>query len=251
MQAATTANAADEAMPVAAGTVRRYLPLGRGGIPASGVAALSVNVVAILPAAAGVLRVYPCTSVYDALPSATTVTYQRGVTIATSSVVPLASGGFCVAASTSVNMLVDTPGWFAADKGFGSFADLAPRLLVDSSASVAGLLESTTIYDGLLTAGSTRRLALAGVGGIPDTASLGAVAVTLVAVAPTANGHLRVWPCANAAVPPPSTSAVNFRTGISIGNAAIVGTDAGGLCIYAASTTQVRVDLAGWFPPVT
>jgi hypothetical protein len=44
---------------------------------------------------------------------------------------------------------------------------------------------------------------------------------------------------------------VNFRTGISIGNAAIVGTDAGGLCIYAASTTQVRVDLAGWFPPVT
>ena len=47
-----TANAADEAMPVAAGTVRRYLPLGRGGIPASGVAALSVNVVAILPAAA-------------------------------------------------------------------------------------------------------------------------------------------------------------------------------------------------------
>ena len=62
-----TANAADEATPVAAGTVRRYLPLGRGGIPASGVAALSVNVVAILPAAAGVLRVYPCTSVYDAL----------------------------------------------------------------------------------------------------------------------------------------------------------------------------------------
>jgi len=244
-----SANGADESTPIGGGQVRRYRPLGLGGVPASGVAAIAVNVVAVLPAASGVLRVYPCASTADAVPAATTVTYQRGVTIANSSTVPLTSGGFCVWAATSVHVLVDAPGWFPAASGFQTFADGKPRLLLDTRVSAAGVLETSASYNGTMPANSIRRIVLAGEAGIPVAGSLGAVSVTLVAIAPTANGHLRVWPCASAAVAPPETSVVNYRAGIDIGNAAIVDTDQGGICVYAATATNVRIDLTGWFAP--
>jgi hypothetical protein len=72
-----------------------------------------------------------------------------------------------------------------------------------------------------------------------------AAAINVTAVTPNAAGYVSVWPCG---VDRPTVSTVNFTAGEIRANGAIAPLGAGGtLCFYAHSSTDLVVDVVGWF----
>jgi hypothetical protein len=82
-----------------------------GRVPASGVAAVSLNVVATTTNGPGYVTVYPC----GPLPSVSSVNFTgAGQTVANAVVAPVSdSGTICFAASTLTDVVVDLNGWYA------------------------------------------------------------------------------------------------------------------------------------------
>jgi hypothetical protein len=153
-------------------------------------------------------------------------------------------GGSCSA--TSGSPVVVTAGAttggidFALDPPPGaSFYTLAPCRVIDSR--VPGDPFGTA-----LAAGEERPLSLAGRCGIP--ASARAVALNVTVTAPTAQGHLILYPQQR-----PTASTVNFEPGQTRVSNAVIGLNAqGGALVYfgppeAAGTVHVVVDVAGYF----
>lgn len=243
----------DEDTPFAAGIVRKYVPGGFGDLPASGVKAVVLNLVAIMPGESGILQVYPCSKVTDAAPkNITTVSYAAGTTTAGGGVVVLHKDAkaFCVKSSAATNVLVDMTGWhLTTGSGFKSFgADGKPKSLYDTRVGTKGELEGRTDETAPLEAGVVRRLVLASKAGFPNAASLGSVALTVTAFDATVNGYVTVWPCESVDSPAPTTANLNVRAGASSSNAAIVGVaDDGGICMVANQTLNVDIDAQGWY----
>lgn len=99
----------------------------------------------------------------------------------------------------------------------------------------------------VLGAGSSRIFLIRGRCGVPNTAT--AVSVNLTAVDPSANGYLTVYP---SNLPLPSASTINFRTGLTRANNALVTLDTAGQVtastgIPAGSTTHLVLDVNGYF----
>jgi peptidoglycan hydrolase-like protein with peptidoglycan-binding domain len=82
--------------------------------------------------------------------------------------------------------------------------------------------------------------------GVPGDGSAVGVALNVTAVGPSGPGWLRVWPCGE---PEPETSSVNWvAAGAVEPNAVVVPVDATGeICVQTLSTTDVLVDVSGWF----
>ncbi len=94
-----------------------------------------------------------------------------------------------------------------------------------------------------LASGSTTCVQIAGTSGIPST--IKAVAINLVAVAPTGAGHLTAYA---AGTPRPDTSTLNYATGQTIANGTIVKVGTGGeICVFALTETHVIIDVSGYF----
>jgi hypothetical protein len=97
-----------------------------------------------------------------------------------------------------------------------------------------------------LGAGQSRAFALAGRCGIP--ASARAVTLNLTVTGPTAAGNLRLYPADQAV---PSTSTLNYSSGQTRANNAIVGLSPSGAlavrCTQAAGTAHVILDVTGYF----
>lgn len=92
-------------------------------------------------------------------------------------------------------------------------------------------------------AGSTTCLAIAGKGGVPSSAK--SVYVNLVAVVPVAPGFLTAFP---KGISRPNVSNLNYTTGQTIANGAIVKLGSGGqVCVYTLTETDIIVDVYGYF----
>jgi hypothetical protein len=95
----------------------------------------------------------------------------------------------------------------------------------------------------VLTVGTTRNQTVAGAYGVPANAT--AVALNIAAVAPRGAGHLRVFPAGTAL---PNASVLNFAAGKNTPNHIVVKVGANGqISMYAGNTTDVIIDLAGYF----
>ncbi len=114
---------------------------------------------------------------------------------------------------------------------------------------------------GALGAGKTLSLQVtgAGISGNTIPAGITAVALNVTAVSPTANGFLTVYGDQDAdgdTETAPTTSNVNFRTGVNVPNLVIVPVGANGVVDFyngattKGSSTQVLADVAGYFTPV-
>lgn len=115
------------------------------------------------------------------------------------------------------------------------FHTLSPCRLVDTRSAGPALA-----------AGSTRTFTAAGVCGIPATASVIAVNVTVIGAG--SSGHLEIWP---AGTPATSTSVLNFSAGQTRNNNAFVALGAsGGFSVFAgfpAGSAHLVVDVVGWY----
>jgi hypothetical protein len=215
--------------------VLRVRVAGVSGVPATDVAAVSLNITAVDADAAGYLTLYPC----GERPTVSSINFTPSSVIANAVIVPVsADGELCIASNTRTHVVADVNGWFRSGSGFTA---VAPRRLADTrDGEPDGAIPVTKQRYG----GSTvLRLPVTGVAGIP-VSGVGAVALNVTAVAPTAAGFLTVFPCGEL----PLASNVNFVRGQVVANAVVAPVSAAGdICVFSNAPTDVVVDVNGWF----
>ncbi len=236
--------------PLGSGGVQTVQVTGRGGVPASGVAAVVLNVTVTGATQAGYLTAWPSGA---AMPSASNLNFVAGQTVANRVVVMLGADGKAdfYNLQGTVQLIVDVNGWFtdASATGTGShFSPMAPVRILDSRTSVGGFSDPWGPNAG-------RALTVAGVGGVPsmtDPNPPTAVVANITVTDTTAPSFLAAWPDGAAR---PLASDLNWTRG-TVANLAVVQVGpTGKIDIYnAAGCTDVIVDVVGWFTgpiPVT
>ena len=234
-------SATDEAAAFSAGEVRRYLPSAATGVP--GGASLMITAVAIAPSAGGFLVAWPCASTAAAPPSVSLLNFQSGVTVSNNGLVKLnpADGGLCVKSSAGAHVVLDAYGWFAPSSTYGSLPQ--PQRLLDTRPGQLGVLEGAVDEVKPYSGTTVRRYVVAGTAGVPAAGAV-ALAVNVAAVAPTANGELRLYPCTSTASAASTSPSVVFTAGSTIsGGGAVTLSANGGFCVRATAGTHVIVDV--------
>jgi hypothetical protein len=225
---------------VPAGASRTFQVTGRGGVPASGVGTVVLNVTAVQPSRAGYLTVYPAGR---PRPATSNLNLTAGRTVPNLVHLAVGSGGkvSVYVANADVHVVVDVFGWTgnggaAFAPGEGLFQPVAPFRALDTRRTTA------------LGPGESRRLQVTGTGGTGGVPAAGvsAVVVNLTVTRPTSPGYLTVYPGGQ---PLPSTSNLNFVAGETRANRVIVPVGADGtVAIYnPAGSSHVIVDVNGWY----
>ncbi len=213
----------------------------RGGVPATGVGAVALNVTATNPSSSSYLTVWPTGS---AQPVASNLNYDVGQTVPNMVVVPVgADGQISIYNNTGgVDVIVDVLGWFPTG---ASYTGLTPARLMDTRPA-SPTIDGQFAGLGQLGAGATTNLPVLNRGGVPAT-GVGAVALNVTATNPSGNSYLTVWPTGAAQ---PVASNLNYNVGQTVANMVIVPVGADGqISIYNnTGSVDVVVDVLGWFP---
>jgi subtilisin family serine protease len=226
--------------------VRTLVVGGRAGIPSTGVDAVAVNVTVVSPTASNYVTVYPSGT---PKPNASNINFVAGQTIPNMAIVKLGSDGKIAIYNEggSTQVIVDVVGWFPDGS---DYTGVDPQRLLDTrSCSGCDTIDGLYEAEGALVAQQTFFLPVVGRGTIPLT-GVGAVALNVTVASPTASNYLTVYP---SGAPQPTASNLNFTAGQTIANMVIakVGND-GKIAIFNnAGSTQVLVDVVGWFPSVS
>jgi 2',3'-cyclic-nucleotide 2'-phosphodiesterase (5'-nucleotidase family) len=203
---------------------------GKYGIDA-GASAVALNLTSVDVAADGWIRAYPCGTTPTSLTSNLNQIANR--IVANLAIVPLDStGAVCFEASTATELVVDLQGWFP---GASEYHTVQPTRIADtrSGAGIAAHLTPLTPVE----------LQVAGANGVAPTASAAAMNLTAVS---NAAGYITSFPCGTA---PPLASNLNVSAGHAVANSTITAIGAGGkVCFVSNITTDLVVDLQGWFP---
>lgn len=206
---------------------------GLGDVPADAVA-VAVNVTVTSPTAEGWLTVWPAG---DSMPPTSTINFVPGQTVANAATLRLGVDGEVSINNSagSTHVVVDVAGWYddAQLSTGGGFVSMPP----------VRALDTRTIADPV-GPGETVDLPVAGSFGVPSDAT--AVALSVTVDAPTAESWLTVWPTGDTQ---PLASTLNFTPGAVVANNAVVGvgTDGSVSIRNAFGTTQLIVDVVGWF----
>src|SRR6266511_1159371 len=225
---------------VLAGSARSFHVTGRGGVPASGVGTVVLNVTAIKPNWNGYLTVYPSGR---ARPATSNLFFPVGPTTENLVHVPVGELGkiSLYAGGADVNVVADVLGWTSNGgatlrPGEGLLHPTAPIRVLDTRKTSA------------LGPGVARSFKVAGTGGsagVPATGA-GAVVLNLWVLRPTTTGYLTVYPGGQSR---PATWNLNFRAGETRANRVIVPVGADGtVTVYnRAGSSHVIVDVNGWY----
>lgn len=233
-------------MPVhrlGSGATLNFQVAGNGGVPATGLSAVVLNVSVTNTTGTGYLTVYPTGA---PRPTVSSLNWTSGRTVPNLVQTGVGvNGGLSFFVSAAADLIVDVEGWYG-----------------DSTDSYAetGLLsmqQATRWYDSryISTAnggvhepfkpGETRAIPfVTPYSGIPGDAE--AVVLNVTVTSPSSAGWVTVFPTGT---PRPNASNLNFRAGQTVANRVIVplGPD-GQVDFYNSSgTTDIIVDLNGWF----
>ena len=222
----------------AAHATARVRVVGRGGVPASNVSAVTVTITAVSPAAGGYLTAYPGTATR---PATSTVNFAPGVTTANQAVVPVGTDGtigIYNGSSRPTAVLVDIVGYYRADPAStpGDVVSVDPVRLLDTRSGTGAKTPS---------GGADRTLAVAGSAGVPHSGA-SAVVLNVTAVSPRAAGYVTVWPSGAAR---PATSNLNFGAGQTVADQAVVPLGADGAISFhngSTGSTPLLADVIGY-----
>lgn len=222
--------------PVAAAERRAIQVAGVGGVPASGVEAVAVNVTGISPSAATFVSV---SSADDPAPGVSNLNLGAGQIRPVLAVSRLSASGQLAVYSDAapVDIALDVVGYYPTG------ADLrlvAPERLLDTRSGLGAAAA------GPLGPAGSMRVQVGGRAGLPST-GVGAVVITLTAVSPTADTYLTAWPSGE---PPGTVSNLNLPAGDIRPNLAVVavGGDGGISLFNAAGDVHALIDVVGWIP---
>ena len=226
---------------VAAGDTLSLAVAGNGGVPASGVAAVVLNLTVTQPQAPGFLTAYGAGT---SQPLASNLNFQPGQTVANLVVVPVGSGGNVAlfnGSSGGVHLVADVFGYIlgGSPTAAGAMTSLTPTRLLDTR-------NGTGIAAGQIAANGVAALQVTGHAGVPLT-GVSAVVLNVTVTSPgtfgfiTAYGHDTNLPLA---------SNLNFGPNQTVPNLVVVpvGSD-GEVSLYNGSAAGVDLvaDIAGYF----
>ncbi len=214
---------------------------GRGGVPASGAAAVVLNLTVDQPVTSGFVTVWPGD---ENRPEASNVNYAAGQTVPNLVIVKVGqAGGVNVFSSSRAHVLVDVMGWFPVG---GAYNALSPARLMDTR---GGPTIDSGGSRGAVTGGARLDLQVTGRGGVP-TSGVAAVILNVTVDQPSASGYATVWPADGAQ---PGTSNLNFAMSQTVANAVVARVSSDGKVSLAVSAGKAHliVDVAGWFPAGT
>lgn len=221
-----------------------------GSVVPSAATAVVLNVTVTSTTATSYLTVWPAG---QSMPTASSLNWSPGQTVANLVTVGLGSGGEVDAynAAGQAELVVDVEGYYVqnAVPGEGLYNPLpSPQRVCDTrQGNPSGLSgERLSQCEGKLPApGTSLQVQLAGLGGIPQ-AGVSAVVLNLTAVDPSGSGYLTAYP---AGQPVPTASNVNFTAGQTVANRVIVAvSSAGAVDIYSsAGSPNILVDVSGWY----
>ncbi|MFJ9741435.1 hypothetical protein [Streptomyces sp. NPDC101166] len=209
---------------------------GKGGIPATGVTAVVLNVTATAPTAGSFVSVYPSGTTRT---SASNLNFTAGQTIPNLVVVPVGADGKVTFYNRagSVDLLADVAGYFTTDGTGSAYRPMAPARLMDTRAGLG-------VPKAKVGAGQTVTLQVTGVGGIPAT-GVTAVVLNVTAVAPTTGSFVSVHPDGATRT---SASNLNFTAGTTIPNLVVVPVLNGKVSFYNhAGSVDLLADVAGYY----
>lgn len=223
---------------VAAGGTYQLPVLGRGGVLA-GAESVVLNVTALLTQANGYVTVFPCGA---SVPTASNLNFKAGAVIPNAVIARLGvDGKVCLFTSAATDLLVDVSGYFPATTTLTPLA--TPERMLDTRPGTA-TVDGQHVGVGRVTAGSTYQLPVGGRGTVPSNAK--SVVLNVTAALPSSNGFITVFACGQER---PNASNLNFRAGDVIPNAVIASLGTGGkICLYTSATTDILVDVSGYFP---
>ena len=211
---------------------------GRGGVPASGVSAVVLNVTATNPAGTGWVSVSAAGG--SVPPSTSNLNFDRGQTVAGLVVAQLSgSGAISVYSSTGSDVIADLAGYYLAGTATaaGAFTPLSPARLLDTRRAIGA-------PTGKVVAGGSVSLQVAGRGGVP--AGVGAVVLNVTATGPTGSGWLTAYPDQ---VAQPTASNLNFTLNRTVPNLVVVPVSSNGKVrlSVAGAATDVLADVFGYY----
>ena len=213
-----------------------------GITPSSGVGAVSLNITATGTTAddfGGYVTVYPCGD----RPNASSLNFVSGQTVPNAVIAPVsASGEVCFYARGATDLIVDINGYFLTGAGF---TPTNPSRIADTrSGSDQGIRTVTKTKVG---GDTTLKVKFTDIAGLTPSSGVGAVSLNVTATGTTADefgGYVTVYPCGAL----PNASNLNFVSGQIVPNAVIAPVSASGeVCFYARGTTDLIVDLNGYF----
>jgi RHS repeat-associated protein len=222
-------------------SVLRLQVAGQGGVPASGVAAVAVNLTVTKVTAASYLTVWPSDQPRPAASSMTMAAGQNTAELVMAKVAP--DGTVSIYnPNGSADVIADVSGWFAAGSG-SSFQALNPARILDTRAGVntgscVGPCQS-------IPSGGALSVHVAGQGGVPDAGAT-AVAVNVTVLNGPNYGFLTLWPIDAAR---PNAAQLNYAPGQTVANSAIVKMAADGtISVYAlAGPVDILIDVHGYY----
>jgi RHS repeat-associated protein len=215
---------------------------GLGGVPSSGVSSVAINLTTGQPGAAGGLSAYQAGS---SPPADAQVNYGSGEAITGLVITAVdANGAITLQSSSAVDVALDVQGYFNANTTAGDiFTPLSSARILDTRPGhVVGTCTPDTC--GTLQANTPLHLKVLGVGGVPAT-GVAAVLLSVTDTGSTAAGNLTTY---RSDATRPIGADVAYNAGETITNTAIVkpGPD-GTILLYATSTSNAYVDVAGYF----
>jgi hypothetical protein len=227
--------------PLGANATLTVPVVGRGGVPATGVGAVVLNVTVTNTSVPSFLTVYPAE---DPRPTTSNLNWTSGQT--TPNLVQVAvrrSGQLAIYnAYGSTDVVFDVAGYVplstASPGPDGFYNPLVPARLLDTRNGTGAIAAP-------ILGGSTLTLQVTGRGGVPSS-GVSAVVLNVTVTAPTIAGYVTVFPAGTAL---PNASNLNFIPGQTVPNRVIVKLGAGGQVSFfnSAGSAQIIADVNGWY----
>jgi alpha-tubulin suppressor-like RCC1 family protein len=209
---------------------------GQGGVPATGVSAVVLNVTATDVASAGFITVFPGGG---SQPLASNLNVATSQTVANLVTVAMGSGGqisLYNGTAQPLSLVADVSGYYlsGAVTDAGAFVSLSPTRILDTRTTQA------------VAAGGTLSLQVSGAGGVPASGA-GAVVMNVTAISATNAGYVTAYPTGSIR---PTASNLNFTAGRVVPNLVTVGLGTGGkVDLYNGSSGPLNLiaDVAGYY----
>jgi hypothetical protein len=237
---ATTDGLGRPGRPVAARSTIELQVVDRGGVPATGVDAVVLNLTGTNPTAATHVTVWPAG---QQRPTASNLNLRPGTTTPNLVIAKVGAGGNVSLYNEmgTIDLIADVAGYFPSD---GTYVPLQPARILETRPG----LPVTTGGDRKgtpLGASQTYDLKVLGIGGVPAE-GVSAVVLNVTAILPTSPSFITVSPTGRSR---PTASNLNLSPGDVRPNLVVARVGAGGhISLYnLAGSVDVVVDVAGYF----
>lgn len=211
---------------------------GVSGAPAADeITAVVLNVTVTEAEANGYVAAYPDGT---PVPKSSNLNYHADENVPNAATVMVGlDGKVDLYTSATTHLLADVEGYYVASTSGGGYNPISPDRLLDTRKGIGAPEQAVG-------PGKSITLQVAGNGSVPAKGVV-AAAMNVTVTGPTANGLITVFPAGGAT---PGTSNVNYGTGETVANMAIVELGSGGGVEFtnnSKGTVQIIADVAGYY----